>query len=303
MKGGMQLVNGTNTSGEYKMNEMNVLRGHSPQNPERHCSDGDSVYLTGSFENTVFRLLGIDALEVRGLSIKKLEASGFLDRLYSHLRKHLSPKLTEKSIELHKELGGEARRFLEHILDDELVMGFGPEVFDRYGRALIMLSKKDTKDTYNVELVRTGYAIPYFIYPNAGGPDEKGEFTYETIKRMRAATLKAQNMNLGIWEHIENILIPMELRFLTRREFPAKYCADLGHDFLYPPHYYFKVPISDRLFFYPDDILAAIKMEFRPIPACYQWVHKIWKDYHGKKSWEEGGELGEREKRHESLGE
>jgi endonuclease YncB( thermonuclease family) len=282
------------------MNEMKVLLGHSPKNSERHCSDGDSVYLTGSFENVVFRLSGIDALEVRGLNIEKLEESGFLDRVDSHLREYVDSKLTDRLVELHKELGLEARGYLESILDGELVMRVGPEVLDRYGRALIRLSKRDGEGTYNEELVRTGYAIPYFIYPNAGGPDEKGEYTYETIKRMRDAAVDAQKMRLGIWEHIEDVLIPMELRFLTRREFPAKYCADLTHDFLYPPQYYFKVPISDRLFFYPHDMLAAVKMEFRPTPACSKWVHNLWKDYHGKKSWVEGGS-DERKRRHNIL--
>ncbi|MGD2250048.1 MAG: hypothetical protein PVF58_16710 [Candidatus Methanofastidiosia archaeon] len=52
---------------------MNVLLGHSQKDKKKHCSDGDSVYITGSFHNELVRLLGIDAPEVRGLDLDKLE--------------------------------------------------------------------------------------------------------------------------------------------------------------------------------------------------------------------------------------
>jgi DNA repair protein RadC len=48
------------------MKTIHVHSGHSPGNPKQHCSDGDSSYVTGSFENTLVRLTGIDAFEVSG---------------------------------------------------------------------------------------------------------------------------------------------------------------------------------------------------------------------------------------------
>ena len=35
------------------MEEINVTRGCSPHNDEKHCSDGDSTYLNGKFVQDV----------------------------------------------------------------------------------------------------------------------------------------------------------------------------------------------------------------------------------------------------------
>jgi len=58
------------------------------------------------------------------------------------------------------------RDFLESILEEDLVLSPEREVFDRYERPLVYLSAED-QNTYNLRLVQTGHAIPYFIYPNA----------------------------------------------------------------------------------------------------------------------------------------
>jgi hypothetical protein len=63
---------------------------------------------------------------------------------------------------------------------------------------------------------------------------------------MRDAAVKAHESQAGIWAYIESILLPMELRFLTRREKPSKYCADLENNLLYSPQYYFKVQIENQ---------------------------------------------------------
>jgi len=41
------------------MKEMCVQVGHSSLDPDKHCFDGDSSYVTGSAENTLVRLIGI----------------------------------------------------------------------------------------------------------------------------------------------------------------------------------------------------------------------------------------------------
>jgi len=255
--------------------KFHVLLGHSGENPENHCFDGDSSYVTGSVENTLVRLLGIDAFEVRELNLYYLRKSGFLSRLDYNLIKYLEPKLTKESIGIHKNLGFEARDFFESILEEDLVLSFEREVFDRYERSLVYLSAKD-QDTYNLRLVQAGYAIPYFIYPNAVSPTEEGEFTYITIEKMRGAAVKARETNLGIWKFMDRTLLPVELRFLTRRELPVKYCADLERNLLYSPQYYFKVPIENRLFFYPKDVLTALQKKFKPTSDCDGWLHKVW---------------------------
>ena len=263
------------------MKEMCVQLGHSSLDPDKHCFDGDSSYVTGSFENELVRLLGVDAFEVRGLNLYYLRKSGFLNRLDYNLRKYLEPKLTNESIGIHKNLGFEARDLFESILEEDLVLFFEREVFDRYERPLVYLSAKD-QDTYNIRLVQAGFAIPYFIYPNAVSPTEEGEFTYDVLGKFRDAAVEAKRNNLGIWEYIKRILLPMELRFLTRRELPVKYCADLERNLLYSPQHYFKVPIENRLFFYPKDVLVALQKKFKPTPDCVGWLHKVWNALKGE---------------------
>jgi endonuclease YncB( thermonuclease family) len=271
---------------------MNVLLGHSQKDRKKHCSDGDSVYITGSVCNELVRLLGIDAPEIRGLNLDKLEESKFLYVLDDNLLEYLTPKLTRKSIETHKNLGFKAREYLENILDENLTVTFGREVFDRYGRPLVYLG--DGHTMYNVTLVKYGFAIPYFIFPNAVPITEEGEYTYDHIEIMQKAAAYAQENTLGIWGDIDDILIPMELRYLTRRELPEKYCADLETGVLYPPKGYYMVPVVNRLFFYPQDVALAVCMGFNPVRECDSWLHKIWRGLHPEPRRREGPEIPKR---------
>ena len=259
------------------MNEIDVIRGCSPRDPEKHCNDGDSTYLSGRFEDVLFRLEGIDAFEINGMSIEKLMDSRFLYRLTKPLRYYLWPKLTEESVEIHKSLGYQAREYFESILVEELKASFRNEVLDRYGRALVNLWCREGLMSYNLTLVRSGWAIPYFIYPNAVSPTEEGEWEFSTIEMMQDAAVAAREENLGIWKYINDVLIPMELRFLTRREIPSKYCVDLRSNLLYPPQQYYKALIENRLFFYPRDVCTAIQKGFKPSPDCDAWLHRVWR--------------------------
>jgi endonuclease YncB( thermonuclease family) len=242
--------------------DVDVQLGCSLKDPGSHCFDGDSVYVTGSAVNVLVRLAGIDACEVRGLSLYYLRKSGFLNRLNHQLREWLEPRLTQESIRVNKLLGFEAKDYLESILEKNLVLSLGIQPFDRYGRMLVYLSGQN-QGSYNFKMVETGYAIPYFIYPNAVSPTEKGEFNYDTMVKMSDAAIKAHESDLGLWAH-NNVLIPMELRYLTRREFPVKYCADLVNDVIHPPYHYFKVPIEDRLFFTRKMLLLQLCMGSDP---------------------------------------
>jgi endonuclease YncB( thermonuclease family) len=257
---------------------MNVLLGHSVHDRTKHCADGDSVYITGSVHNELVRLVGIDALETRGLDLDKLEESGFLHVLDDSLSEYLKPKLTEESIEIHKRLGFKAKEYLESILAENVRVSFGEEVFDRYGRALVYLG--DGQEVYNVSMVKEGLAIPYFIFPNAVPLTEEGEYTFDHIEKMQEVTKYAQEKNLGIWGVIDDILLPMELRYLTRRGLPEKFCADLQTGVLYPPEKYYIVALVDRLFFYPKDVVLAVCMGFKPVRECDSWLHKIWRGVH-----------------------
>jgi len=59
----------------------------------------------------------------------------------------------------------------------------------------------------------------------------------------------------------------------------VKYCADLKNGLFYSHQCYFKVPIENRLFFYPKDVLTALQKKFKPSPDCDGWLHKVWTEY------------------------
>ncbi|MBU7048456.1 MAG: thermonuclease family protein [Theionarchaea archaeon] len=258
------------------MEEINVTRGCSPYNNEKHCSDGDSCYLNGEFENVLFRLMGIDAFEICKMNIDNLWNSRFLYRLTKSLRNYLWPKLTEESVNTHKSLGIQATEYLESILEEELNVLFKNQILDRYGRPLCYLLSRN-EENYNLRLVQSGWAIPYFIYPNAVSATDEGVWEYDTINLVQDAAIEAREKNLGVWPYIHDVLIPMELRFLIRREPPLKYCADLKNMLLYPPQQYYKVLIEHRLFFYSKDVLTALQKGFNPTPDCDAYLHRVWR--------------------------
>lgn len=98
-----------------------------------------------------------------------------------------------------------------------------------------MTIRANERKLYNLLPIQTGYALPNSIYPNAAIPSEDGKWNYKKTEETRKATIRAKKHNLGILAHVDHILIPMELRFLTRMELPMKYCADLETNILYPP--------------------------------------------------------------------
>jgi len=64
---------------------------------------------------------------------------------------------------------------------------------------------------------------------------------HTTVGQLSASKnkIKLQYYQLGIWEYTDDVLLFMELRFLARRELPAKYCANLENNYLYAPQQYF----------------------------------------------------------------
>ena len=74
------------------------------------------------------------------------------------------PKLTEESIKIHKELGLKAADYFESTLQEDLLLSFGSQFLDRYGRASVYLSLLNDQDTYNLNLIKAGWAHPSKIW-------------------------------------------------------------------------------------------------------------------------------------------
>jgi hypothetical protein len=76
----------------------------------------------------------------------------------------LTPKLTRKSIEIHKKLGFKGREYLENILDENLEVTFGREVFDRYGRPLVYLGDGQGYVYYQVHRIMIYYFVNFNLF-------------------------------------------------------------------------------------------------------------------------------------------
>jgi len=153
-------------------------------------------------------------------------------------------------------------------------LGFGFEVMDGYGRFLCTVNRDQPQRTvptprpatYNMRLLQSGRAFPYFIWPNMTPwdrpdsvakavipPGKAGELaaTDRELQMARSAVQNARQQHLGVFDAMNPLLLePFELRFLSRREPPSRFLIDLSSDSdtLIHPLRYFDVPNpEDRL--------------------------------------------------------
>lgn len=83
--------------------------------------------------------------------------------ILDNLLEYLTPKLTRKSIETHKNLGFKACEYLESILDENLTVTFGRETFDQYGGPLVYLGDGQEMYTVHVLLFVRLWLCPYLV--------------------------------------------------------------------------------------------------------------------------------------------
>ena len=129
---------------------------------------------------------------------------------------------------------------------------------------------REERATFNLNLIESGWAAPFILYPNIPGELDLPLF-------LRAAT-KAKDSGIGQYEDPlslpgyeyrmceklysitkkkvggESIPYPEQLRWRSR------YCADMRDRRLYGPENYFQIPEPYRLWIWPDDVQKAISM-------------------------------------------
>jgi hypothetical protein len=167
-------------------------------------------------------------------------------------------------------------------------MRFSFEVFDAYGRLLCYLHKNKEKgeqssnDSYNELLLESGYAVPYFIFPNVDpfikfnsildAIPEVGQDRfafYKLIQRsdkLKKARKYLENIRSGKNNTLftgDNALklLPFELRILERREKPFRYVVDLSNPepIIIPPEDYFLIRNVEDRFFIPEEYLPIFE--------------------------------------------
>lgn len=144
------------------------------------------------------------------------------------------------------------------------------EVFDRYGRLLAYVAPSYTKEeresivpakrpTFNLQMVQDGHATPLLIYPNIPKPDD--------LKLLHDALVKARSKKRGLWASKVPVLHASEFRWIVdtitgKRDGPDRYCGDFSTGKLYPPQRYPAVPLERRIWFYKEQVGAALQLGF-----------------------------------------
>ncbi|WP_232323661.1 thermonuclease family protein [Catenuloplanes japonicus] len=124
------------------------------------------------------------------------------------------------------------------------------------------------RSTFNLDLVRAGWAAPFVIHPSIPGAED--------LALLIEAAVDARTAGLGIWESAETLLAyeyrsAERLFQITRtlvegrdlegspRAWRERYCADMRTRELFGPEEYIRVAPEYRLWFWPADLRGAIR--------------------------------------------
>lgn len=159
---------------------------------------------------------------------------------------------------------------------------FSHEILDVYGRLLGYIhqdkgeGERGSNESYNERMLKMGYAIPYYIFPNIDPfikfnsildaiPDVHGDrFAFgrllqksSKLRKAREAVTKIRSQKEPSLFTGENSLklLPFELRFLQRRERLNRYVMDLSNPepVVYPPQDYHLIANEEDRLFIPEE--------------------------------------------------
>ncbi|HSA75300.1 MAG TPA: hypothetical protein VLE21_03850 [Candidatus Nitrosocosmicus sp.] len=165
---------------------------------------------------------------------------------------------------------------------------FSHEVLDVYGRLLAYVHQdKEAEErgpniSYNELMLKAGYAIPYYIFPNIDPfikynsildaiPDVHGDrFAFFRLIQKSSKLRKAREAITEIRNRTEPSLftgedslklLPFELRFLQRRQRLNKYVMDLSNPepIIYPPQDYYFITKEEDRFFIPEEYIPIFE--------------------------------------------
>jgi endonuclease YncB( thermonuclease family) len=202
----------------------------------------------------------------------------------------------------HARQADAAQKSLEKIIEEDLAksgktkedfrqfMAFAHEFLDSYGRLLCYLNSGEENYTdplvakaikrwsYNERQLTTGWAVPYFIWPNVQPFMGKQPFSKENVepagfwalikgasklRAAREAVASARAAGLGIFNPADPLrVMPFELRFLSRKKGPERYVINLndaGSGYLLDPSLYYTVPNPEDRLHIPPEYLPVFK--------------------------------------------
>lgn len=257
------------------------------------ATDGDTPTI-----QTPIRMLGMDAPELHyggatAQSPGKFDAafSTFLagagQDLDAGLKRYLAARLDATASTRHIQAGGTAFAHYQQIVAErlrrvsdktgkeltprKLFTMVSEQVFDRYGRMLAYVAPAYEKEelkaipaaqrpTFNLQMMQDGHAVSLIIYPNIPG--------VEDLALVHGAISDARRDGKGIWKSRTPVLHAFEFRWIIdmlggKRAGPDRFCGDFTNGKLYAPQKYYLVPEEARLWFYAEDVAAALGMGFK----------------------------------------
>lgn len=251
------------------------------------------------------RMLSIDTPEVTAKSLSGAES---VDAKFEQLvrwlkngtapastqfRDYILPKLEEvKAGTLQFNQGQEASIFYKKITEKRLTkpgsekkrrlfIRTANEQFDNYGRLLAYVSpsysRKERRrmtrlerSTFNLNLIESGWAAPFILYPSIPGELDLSLFLQMAVKAKENKDGQYQNeLSLPGYEYrmceklytiTKKLSDGKTLSYLKQLEWRSRYCADMRNRKLHDPESYMKIPEPYRLWIWPDDVQKAIGM-------------------------------------------
>ncbi|MEL6678397.1 MAG: nuclease [Pseudomonadota bacterium] len=262
-------------------------------------SDGDTPNI-----RMPIRMLSIDTPEVTAGSERGAarvdgrfaELVGWIEQgiapVSLRFRDHILPRLTERQAgTLQYEQGKAASAFHATRVDERLRRPNGrrrnlfvrsaDQPFDGYGRLLAYVAPsyssrelraltRRERPTFNLDLVESGWAAPFIIFPSIPGELDLPIFVEkaveaETEKRGQYAdALSLPGYEYRMCEKLYAITKKIaggdDLSYPDRIAWRTRYCADMRSRMLHGPEDYMAIPPAYRLWLWPEDVQRAIGM-------------------------------------------
>jgi len=141
--------------------------------------------------------------------------------------------------------GDQATNYMNQLLEpgDEVKVKIGDEPTDDYGRLLGEVIRAEDDMNINLEMVREGYAVTYFIAP----------FDEEVYPAYQDAVKSAKDAGLGIWNPDNPLIeLPFVFRANDDQKGFSKYVGNSGTMEYVLPENWADVPVDKRVFFWDE---------------------------------------------------
>ncbi|SHG57036.1 5'-nucleotidase C-terminal domain-containing protein [Ornithinibacillus halophilus] len=144
--------------------------------------------------------------------------------------------------ENQKHHGDMATQFINTLIQpgDEILLKVGDQPTDDYGRILAEVIRQEDDLNINLEMVKEGYAVSYFIPP----------FNEDVYPDYQAAVKEAKDAGLGIWNPDNPLLeLPFAFRANDDQKGFLRYVGNSDTMEYVEPNYWEDVPVEKRIFF------------------------------------------------------